>query len=88
MWFEDRRADQGCATFPEFLQNFTECQILWILCSVVFHTFTLKMLFQTSHSIAPTRSVLWRTTQFQPNQAHPREEAHSQCWIHGFPEGM
>ena len=34
---------KGCARFVDFLQNFSERQILWILCSVVFHAFTLKM---------------------------------------------
>ena len=31
---------QGCAWFPEFLQNFSERQILWSLCLVVFHVLT------------------------------------------------
>ena len=38
---------QGCARFPKFKQNFSERQILWSLCSVVFHTFTLQLPIQT-----------------------------------------
>ena len=40
-----------CACFPEFVQNFSERQILWSLCSVVFHTLTLKLPIQTLHSV-------------------------------------
>ena len=35
------------------LQNFSERQILWSLCSVVFHALTLKLPIQTSLSVAP-----------------------------------
>ena len=34
---------QGCARFPEFLQNFSESQILWSLHSVVFHALKFKL---------------------------------------------
>ena len=44
--------DQGCARFPEFVQNFSERQILWSLCSVDFHTFSLQLPNQTLHSVA------------------------------------
>ena len=44
---------QGYARFPEFLQNFTERQILWCLCSVDFLTFTLKLPIQTLLSVVP-----------------------------------
>ena len=44
---------QGCARFPEFVQNFSECQTLWSLCSVDFHTFTLQLPIQTLNSVAP-----------------------------------
>ena len=34
----------GCARFPEILQNFSERQILWKMCSVVFQDLVLKLL--------------------------------------------
>ena len=58
----------GCARFADFLQNFRERQILWRMCSVVFHTFTLKIPIQTLLSVTPTCSVFWRTTHFQENE--------------------
>ena len=50
-------AAQGCARFPEFVQNFSEHQILWSLCSVDFHTLTLQLPIQTPHSVAPELQV-------------------------------
>ena len=50
-----------CARFPEILQNFSECQILWSLCSVVFHALTLKLPIQTSLSVAPKLQVCVRS---------------------------
>ena len=47
----------GCARFAQNLQNFSERQILWSLCSVVFHALTLKSLIQTSLSVAPKLPV-------------------------------
>ena len=47
----------GCARFPEFVQIFCERQILWSLCSVDFHTFTLQLPIQTPHSVAPQIQV-------------------------------
>ena len=44
---------QRCARFPQFVQNFSERQILWSLCLVDFHTFTLQLTIQTLHSVAP-----------------------------------
>ena len=49
--------DLGCARFPEFVQNFSECQILLSLCSVDFHTFTLQLPIQTLHSVVPELQV-------------------------------
>ena len=61
----------GCARFAEILQNFTERQILWSLCSVDFLTFTLRLPIQTSLSLA---SKLWRKmSKFQENQSTPGE---------------
>ena len=42
---------QERARFPEFWQNFSERQILWSLCSVVFLALTLKLPIQTSLSL-------------------------------------
>ena len=39
------------------MQNFSERHILWSLCSVDFHTFTLQLLIQTLHSVAPELQV-------------------------------
>ena len=43
---------QGCAHSPGILQNVSEHQILWSLCSVVFHALTLRLPIQTSLSVA------------------------------------
>ena len=48
---------QGCAPFPEILQNFSERQILWSLCSVVFLALTLKLPIQTLLTMVPKLSV-------------------------------
>ena len=47
----------GCARFPQFVQNFSERQLLWSLCSVDFHTFTSQLPIQTLHSVAPELPV-------------------------------
>ena len=47
----------GCARFPEILQNVSEHQILWSLCSVDFHTLILQLPIQTLHSVAPEHQV-------------------------------
>ena len=52
---------QGCDRFPEILQNFSEIQILWSLCSVVFLAFALKFPIQTSLSVAPKLPVSLRS---------------------------
>ena len=51
----------GCARFAEFLQNFSERQILWSLCSVVFLAFTLRLPKQLSLSVAPKLPVFLRS---------------------------
>ena len=56
-----RESTLGCARFAEFLQNFSDCQILWSLCSVVFHALTLKLPIQTSLSVAPKLPVYTRS---------------------------
>ena len=68
---------QGCARFPRILQNFSERQILWSLCSVVFHVFTLKLPIQTSLSVVPERPVSLRSDEKCENsakRAHPEFE--------------
>ena len=57
----------GCARFPEILQNFSERQILWSLCSVVFHALTLKLPIQTSLSVVPKLPVPLRSSENCPN---------------------
>ena len=47
----------GCARSADFLQIFSERQILWSLCSVVFHALTLKLLIQISISVVPKLPV-------------------------------
>ena len=58
---------QGCARFPEFLQNLSERQILWSLCSVVFHALTLRLPIQTFLSVAPELPVSLRSGENCPN---------------------
>ena len=41
------------------------------MCSKGFLVFTLKLPIQTLLSVAPTRSVFWRATQFQQNEHTP-----------------
>ena len=53
----------GCARFPEILQHLSEHQILWSLCLVVFLTLTLKLLIQTSFSVAPKLQVFARSSE-------------------------
>ena len=63
------------AYFPEFLENFGERQILWSLCSVVFHASTLRLPIQTPLSVAPKLSVSLRSgkkmSKRSGKQAHP-----------------
>ena len=59
--------DQGCAHFPEFVQNFSERQILWSLYSVDFHAFTLQLPIQTLHSVAPELQVSLSSHENCPN---------------------
>ena len=51
----------GCACFPECLQNFSEHQILWSLCSVVFYALTLRLPILTSLSVSPELKVCVRS---------------------------
>ena len=58
---------QGCARFPEFLQYFSEHQIFWSLCSVVFLALTLKLPIQTSLSVSPELQVSLNPHEKCPN---------------------
>ena len=49
--------------FPDFVKNSCECQILWSLCSVDFHTLTLQLPIQTPHSVAPELQVFVSSLQ-------------------------
>ena len=55
------KSSLGCARFADFLQNVSERQILWSLCSVVFHALTLKSPIQTSLSLASKLQVCVRS---------------------------
>ena len=54
-----------------FCRNFTERQILWSLCSVDFHTFTLQLPIQTLHSVVPELQVFVSSLNFSVKRAHP-----------------
>ena len=66
---------QGSARFSQFVQNFSERQILWSLRSVVFHAFALKLPIQTSVSVAPKLPVSLssheKMSKFQENVLTP-----------------
>ena len=58
---------QRCARFPEILQHFSERQILWSLCLVVFLALTLKLPDQTSLSVAPKLTGSLGSHEKRPN---------------------
>ena len=64
--------DQGCARFPETLQNFSECQILWSLCSVVFFCFNIEIAYSNFTFCGDwTPSFFeftWKLFKFQQNE--------------------
>ena len=65
---------QGCARFPEFLENVSERQILWSLCLVVFLGFTLRLPIQTSLPVVPELQVSVSSLENCPNfskTSHP-----------------
>ena len=65
----------GCARLSEFLHNFSECRILWSLCSVVFHAFALKLPIQTPVFVVPELPSFFEFTgkisKFQENEHIP-----------------
>ena len=65
----------GLCSFSEILQNVSERQILWSLCSVIFHALKLKFPIQTSLSVAPKLSVPLHSGEKCENSGkreHPR----------------
>ena len=48
---------RGVLVSLNFCKNFSESQILWSLCLVVFHTLTFKLSIQTSFSVVPELPV-------------------------------
>ena len=74
---------QECVRFSQFVQNFSKRQILWSLCSVDFHTFTLQLPIQTPHSVAPKFQVFVSSLQNCQNfgktstPGDPRDIIHS-----------
>ena len=61
----------GIARFAESMQNFSEHQILWSLCSVVFCALTLKLPIQTSLSVAHDLQVSLISHEILGKQVHP-----------------
>ena len=61
-----KNQQRGVLVFPKSLQNFSERQILWSLCSVVFHALALKLPIQTSFSVAPKLPVSLRSGEDCP----------------------
>ena len=79
-WSFDQKTVLGCACFPEFLQNFSERQILWSLCWLVFIVFTLKSPIQTLLPVAPKLLVCVRSGEKCQNlgkQAHASRKKHN-----------
>ena len=70
-----RQSGLGCACFPEFLQNYSERQILWSLYLAVFLALTLKLPIQTSLSVVPKLPVCLcvqvKNVKISGKQAHP-----------------
>ena len=74
--------ETGGARFPEFTHNFSEFQILWSLCFVDFHTFTLQLPVQTLHSLAPELLVFVSSLGNCPNFRKTRHQFHFEA--HNF----
>ena len=68
---DDTHSTRMHSCFAEFLQNFSERQILWSLYSVVFHALTSKLPIQTSLSVAPKLPVSLRSGENCPNFSKP-----------------
>ena len=57
--------------FAEILQICVAYQVFGRMCRIVYLAYPLKLSIQTLLFVAPTRSVFWRTTQFQQNEHTP-----------------
>ena len=75
----------GCARFAEILQNFSERQILWSLCSVVFLAFTLRFPIQISLSVAPKLPVSLSSTENCHKFMKTSTPLYHGQWSHGIP---
>ena len=80
-WNSCQQKQLGCARFPDFMQNFSERQVLWSLCSVDFHTLTLQLPIQNLHSVAPELQVFVSSLE---NCANFRENEHTPGTNHLF----
>ena len=69
--FSYLRPSPGCARFPEILQNFSELEILWSWCLVVFLALTLKLPIQTSLPV-PKIPVCVRSGEKCAKRVHPQ----------------
>ena len=59
---------RGVLVLLKFCKNSVSAsQILWSLCSVVFHALTLKLPIQTPHFVAPELSVSLSSHEKSPN---------------------
>ena len=70
--FSRELKETGSSGVCSFCWNFTERQVLWSLCSVDFHTFTLQLPIQTPHSVAPELQVFVSSLKISAKRAHPR----------------
>ena len=61
---------QDCACFAEILQNFSERQVLWSLCSVDFLAVTLKVLFKL-HFLWRLNSRRMKNVNISAERTHP-----------------
>ena len=62
--------DPPMACFPEILKNFSERQIFWSLCLVVFSCFYIEIVYSNfTFSHAQMKNV-----KFSAKQAHPRDQ--------------
>ena len=74
---------QGRARFAEFLQNFSERQILWSLCLVVFLALTLKFPIRTSllwHLNSKFVYVQVKNVKILGKRAHTRAPFSLKMW--------
>ena len=74
-WLVHKTATRGCSQFPEFVQNYSERHIVWSLCSVDFHTFTLQLPIQLYILWRLNWKFLWvhlKTIKISAKRAQPR----------------